>query len=224
MNRHPMGRKKSLDQRDRSYKLRGIIHLGDPVRTLPWHDEPSLDQSNTGVPGRDGEGSCTGFAAAHFLSSAPHMHVLTGTQALRLYDAARDNDEWPGTDYDGSSVRGVMKAMLGLALIKTGYLWAWHAETVRDYVPRYGPVVTGTNWYTGMLETDSEGFVHVTGNDEGGHCWVILGYSATRSAFRLKNSWGTAWGQHGRAWIHYDEYAHLLENDGGEAASAVEVV
>lgn len=224
MTTYAFGRRKALDRRDQGYKLRGIIQMGAPIRTAPWHAEPSLDQSNTGIPARDGEGSCTGFGAAHFLAAAPHMHVVTPQTALQLYDFARRNDEWPGEAYDGSSVRGVLKGMLAAGCIKGGYLWAWHAETVRDYVQRYGPVITGTDWYAGMLEPDVHGMLTPTGPNEGGHCWLILGYSVTRNAFRMQNSWGLQWGEQGRAWIGYDEYAFLLEQDGGEAASAIEVV
>jgi hypothetical protein len=220
------GRRKSIDPRDKTYPLRSMIQLAptEPLRTRPWNAPPALDQGHTGVPGRDNEGSCTGFGGAHFLAAAPHQHQLSAEFALELYDAARKNDEWPGENYDGSSVRGLMKAMQSLGYIAGGYLWAWDASTVRDYTLRYSPVVTGSDWYAEMMEPDRSGFIRPVGPLEGGHCYVVLGYSADRDAFRIQNSWGVEWGQKGRAWMAFEDYQFLISQDGGEAASAVEVV
>ena len=223
--KNPFGRRKAIDPKDKDYPLRRLINLEDvPIaRERPWNAPPPLDQGNTGIPGRESEGSCTGHAGAHFLAAAPHMHVLNSIFAVELYDGARKNDEWFGEDYDGSSVRGLMKYMMLKGLIKGGYLWAFTAETIRDYVLRYGPVIAGTDWYTDMMETDKAGYIKPTGAMEGGHAYVILGHSPTRNAFRIQNSWSEEWGQGGRAWIQYDYMQFLIEQDGGEAVSAVEI-
>lgn len=39
---------------------------------------------------------------------------------------------------------------------------------------------------------------------QGGHAMTIVGYDDRRQAFRLINSWGKGWGDHGYAWISYD--------------------
>jgi caspase domain-containing protein/papain like protease/uncharacterized protein DUF4384 len=38
----------------------------------------------------------------------------------------------------------------------------------------------------------------------GWHGMAVIGYDDQRQAFRLQNSWGTGWGDHGYAWIGYD--------------------
>jgi hypothetical protein len=38
----------------------------------------------------------------------------------------------------------------------------------------------------------------------GGHEMVFVGYDDRRQAFRLINSWGPGWGDHGYAWLSYD--------------------
>jgi hypothetical protein len=38
----------------------------------------------------------------------------------------------------------------------------------------------------------------------GWHGMAVIGYDDRRQAFRLQNSWGTGWGDHGYAWIGYD--------------------
>lgn len=37
----------------------------------------------------------------------------------------------------------------------------------------------------------------------GGHAMVLVGYSEKRQAFKLLNSWGTNWGDHGFGWVSY---------------------
>jgi C1A family cysteine protease len=46
-----------------------------------------------------------------------------------------------------------------------------------------------------------------------GHAMVLIGYDDARKAFLLQNSWTTAWGDKGRAWISYETFA----SDAGEA-------
>jgi hypothetical protein len=40
--------------------------------------------------------------------------------------------------------------------------------------------------------------------NQGGHAMTIVGYDERRQAFRLINSWGKGWGDHGYGWISYD--------------------
>jgi C1A family cysteine protease len=40
--------------------------------------------------------------------------------------------------------------------------------------------------------------------NQGGHAMTIVGYDEHRQAFRLINSWGKIWGDHGYAWMGYD--------------------
>jgi hypothetical protein len=39
---------------------------------------------------------------------------------------------------------------------------------------------------------------------QGGHAMTIVGYDEHRQAFRLINSWGKGWGDHGYGWVSYD--------------------
>ena len=36
------------------------------------------------------------------------------------------------------------------------------------------------------------------------HAMVLVGYDDDRSAFRVRNSWGTSWGDNGSIWVDYD--------------------
>jgi C1A family cysteine protease len=43
-------------------------------------------------------------------------------------------------------------------------------------------------------------------NTDGGHAQVLIGYDDARQAFRVQNSWGPRWADHGRYWLSYDTF------------------
>jgi C1A family cysteine protease len=56
-------------------------------------------------------------------------------------------------------------------------------------------------------EMSTSGILHRPGaNDNllGGHAVTIVGYDDNKGAFKIRNSWGTSWGQKGYFWIDYD--------------------
>lgn len=44
----------------------------------------------------------------------------------------------------------------------------------------------------------------------GGHAMVLVGYDDAKNAFRVQNSWGTFWGEHGGGWIDYAWFQGLV--------------
>ena len=64
-------------------------------------------------------------------------------------------------------------------------------------------------------------YVHTAPETSNYHAMALVGYDEDRQAFRLINSWGRLWGDHGYAWISYDTFkllageAYVLE--GGSA-------
>jgi hypothetical protein len=56
--------------------------------------------------------SCTGHALAHVVDCLLYREVLTrsprNVSARMLYEMAKRNDEWTGTAYEGSSIRGAI--------------------------------------------------------------------------------------------------------------------
>jgi len=42
-----------------------------------------------------------------------------------------------------------------------------------------------------------------SGSSLGGHCYCVVGYDDTKSAFKFMNSWGTSWASSGFGWIKY---------------------
>jgi len=142
--------------------------------------------------------------------------ALAQAFAFDLYDRARDIDAWPGRDYDGTSADAGAKAMREAGLWD-GWRWARTALDSSTVVSRTGPIVLALDWWTGMLEPDANGMLHMTGQVEGGHCILARGYSIRRAAFLLPNSWGTDWGLQGEAWLPEEILADQLASGRGEA-------
>ena len=165
--------------------------------------------------------ACVGFACAQFIQSAPQMSERPNP--FEIYMLAQKLDEWQGEepDYFGTSVRAGMKAMESLGLIKGGYVWAWDAKTIINYVLTRGTVVVGTPWLSGMTEPDKFGNVSLTGEDNGGHAWLIGGVDTEKGKFLGVNSWGEKWGVGGKFWISIEDLDKLLLK-GGVACSALE--
>jgi hypothetical protein len=105
-----------LDFRDLDYRA--------PLRSLPA-SFPGVDDVARWLPGyvkaglivnQGTEGACTGFGLACVVNYLLWLrHLASGSKApfarvspRMFYEMARRYDEWPGTDYDGSSCRGAL--------------------------------------------------------------------------------------------------------------------
>jgi hypothetical protein len=89
------------DLRDRLYEP--LLSRLRPAFRL---DIPSGFARNQGA-----SNACTGFALAHVVD-ALRLHAESHeppSSAMMLYHMAKLNDEWSGTDYEGSSIRGALK-------------------------------------------------------------------------------------------------------------------
>jgi hypothetical protein len=214
------GRLVAPDQNDKQYPMKKAIRRVPLPTSKMWHSKQAyvLDQGPVGA--------CVGFSWATFLEASPYAHQLSNADGMLYYHLAQQNDEWAGEDYEGSSVRGGAKALKSLGLIEGSYIWAASEEDIWRFVLTRGPVNMGTVWLTGMMDTDSKGYLNLTGGEEGGHAWCIIGASSTRNAYRMQQTWGLGWGDKGsgRAWVRRPDLKTLLEELGGECCSATEVL
>ncbi len=86
------------------------------------------------------------------------------------------------------------------------------ADHMMAALHEHGPLVIGMPWHKEWEDVGSDGIMSpdLQGNHvEGGHCTVIVGYSKAKGAFRLRNSWGTGWGDHGYAWLPMSKAATI---------------
>lgn len=169
---------------------------------------------------------CVAYAGAGWLSDGPVCHMINFS-IPQLYSDCQASDQWPGSNYDGTSVLGLMKVLKKRGLVSE-YRWAFNLEQARAHVLTTGPMVVGTTWTSDMNYPDANGFIRIGGRNLGGHAYRIIGCNDTKrcpdgslGAFRAKNNWSKAWGDQGRFWISYNDFANLLM-DGGEAATATE--
>ncbi|MEO5968470.1 MAG: C1 family peptidase [Bdellovibrionia bacterium] len=75
-----------------------------------------------------------------------------------------------------------------------------------------GPLVTTLLVYADFLAYGGGVYKHVTGKGLGGHAVSLVGYSDTTRAWLIRNSWGTEWGEHGFAWISWDDTSGVGAN------------
>lgn len=210
-----LGRIAALDIRDKRFSL--------PTRKMPtsgykyWY---------TGDPWDQGYSSeCVAYSWLKYLFASPVRNIKVAKECRDFYRLCQQNDEWPGENYDGTSVRAGAKVAQQQGYIEE-YYWAFNIEAAVNHVLNTGPMVVGTDWYSKMFNPIN-GYLVIGGGIVGGHAYLIKGVNVskknpdgTKGAFRIFNSWGR-WGQNGCAWLSFDIFRFLLTN--GEACTANEI-
>lgn len=177
-------------------------------RSYTWGIYTQLDQGS--------EGACVGFGWAHELAARPA--IVTGIDnddGRLIYHEAQKIDEWAGEAYDGTSVDAGAKIVKARGFMQE-YRWATTLKDLLVAVGRKGggPVVMGTWWKDTMWDTDDAGFLDTSGDNIGGHCWLVRGVSVTKQEVLCRNSWGTDWGLYGDFRLKWDQLEVLFEEDG----------
>lgn len=205
------------DPRDRAHPMRAFF--SPRAVTLPpykhWPTGPILNQGDTP--------HCVGFAWAQWEMTSPvRIPLATSRDGNALghgiYASCKEIDGYAG---DGTWVRAgasVMKTAGRLA----SYVWATGPNDLRDWVLLKGPVVVGTDWHESMFDPDARGWMRPAGAVVGGHAYLVTGYNANARAYRVTNSWGTGWGDNGKAWILAADLWRLVSQS-GEAVAAPEL-
>jgi hypothetical protein len=191
-----------------------------PYRSYTW--------ANRFVSNQGEEGACVGHGHGGRVVNGPvaadedlDEDRLNGW-CEGLYKEAQQLDEWPGTDYSGSSVLGGAKACKARGYY-TEYRWAFSIEDVLLSIMYLGPVVLGISWLEGMDDPRPSGLVRATGAVRGGHCIrargvrlraQLPGEIGTLAVVRLTNSWGRGYGVNGDVYLPVEDLEALLGLDG----------
>lgn len=215
----------SRDPRNLLYPLRSTLPRRITYRHVHW-GLPSLrlDQGP--------DGACVGYACVNeALASPVRVKVPSYVEACNLaydvYRTAQAIDEWPGENYEGTSVNAGAQVMRA-----RGYIggWAW-AQTLDDIRAALctparaggGPVVFGSPWYDSMFTPGRGSLLQVDGWNVGGHAYLVVGWHPNRrigsrriETFTILNSWGPEWGRRGMAYIAAEDMERLFSQ--GEAA------
>jgi hypothetical protein len=202
MTEHGLGRLEPTDFKHiEQYPLRmvGTPTLVEKTLKLPHAYRPKYDQGQ--------EGACVGFA----WSWAASILNRTFYDAFWLYYEAQRNDEWPGEEYSGTSIRAG-----GDVLRKQGHRlkhkhdhehetelahgierfeWATSVDQIRMCIATGKPVVLGMDWFTTFdrpVKKKNEYWIGEgnLGQIRGGHAICCYGASDKRQAVKLVNSWG----------------------------------
>lgn len=162
------------------------------------------------------EGACVGMGTAGWASAYTYRNQLAPNHkylAFNIYHEAQRIDEWPGEDYDGTSVRAGLEVGRTEGFPLDGnqqrlwveeYRWATQVSDILDHLAFVGPVVLGMDWYSNFDRPQKHAFGDSQrqnffigegdlGHVRGGHCIICMGYYRNRSGdewVRLQNSWG----------------------------------
>ena len=195
-----------FDNRSRNYPVRALIRPTAKLRSYTWRLNIQLDQGS--------EGACTGFGVSHEAAARPvEVKGITNAVARALYKRAQQIDEWPGESYEGSSVLAAMKAGVEKGWYGE-YRWAFGEADLALAIGYKGPAVLGIPWYEGMNTPDKNGLIKISGKVLGGHCICCIGINIKTGLYRLKQSWGSQFGDDGDCFISRSDMARLLKENG----------
>lgn len=232
-NQDGLGRLPAIDGRDSRFKMQEAV---EQKRDRP--DPESSVALERGWRYWNAEGwwgdqratpHCVAYSWVHLLEDGPvtipetPYRLVDGQPILdttTLYMECQRNDEWEGTNYDGTSVRAGAKVLRANGHIGE-YRWAFDVSTIINGLLLVGPVVLGTDWTMDMFMGDEEGFISPTGEVVGGHAYLLNGVNVEERKVRIKNSWGRRWVNNGHAWMTFDSLEKLLSNY-GEACVALQ--
>jgi len=188
------------------------------------------------------DSSCTGYALANTVDVLRFREVGPDhpepVSARMLYEMAKRNDEWDGTAYEGSSIRGALKGFFrnGVCSERTApdqpgvqgweltYDMAKEAKNIRlgayyrvqpdvsDYhaaINEVGAIYVSAQVHSNW-QSPKNGVIEPGGSPQGGHAFVIVGYD--EKGFWILNSWGARWGRNGVAhWCYSDWAANIMD-------------
>lgn len=209
----------ATDLRDRIYEPALVdlaLSMDPPDATI----SPIRDQGR--------EGACTGFSLASaitLMNKLRHLRLPTPVDvpmvsARMLYEMAKINDEWPGEDYEGSSIRAALKGFYNngvcrddLAPYKSGEKsWRLNRAQAKDArnvglgayyrlrpeiidyhaaLNEVGVIYVSCQIHRGW-QSPKNGEIKLSHLTEGGHAFIIVGYD--QDGFLIQNSWGGGWG------------------------------
>jgi Papain family cysteine protease len=184
------------------------------------------------------EGACTGFSLAACINQLYRIsnHDIQ-VSARMLYEMAKRSDEWPGEDYDGSSLRGAIRGWKNMGVCQEseweyrtsepGDLTVKRAKDARNHtigayyrlkpevthfhaaLNEVGVIAVSANVHKGW-NNPHDGIIEYHDKNDGGHAFAIVGYND--SGFWIQNSWGNSWGRNGLAlWSYEDWNKNILD-------------
>lgn len=191
-------------------------------KDAPYPTARSEHASHNAVWDQGELGCCTMMAAAGMMITDPfHKRYRRFTVAgiRKLYSQETRLDEawfpgvWPPED-TGSTGLFSMKTLQAKGLI-TGYEHAFSLRAVLATLV-HRPVSIGTWWYDSMSEPGRDGLMTISPGAQqvGGHQWLAVGQDPETRRIKMRQSWGSGWGDRGYGYLSWDDLGRLLDEDG----------
>jgi C1A family cysteine protease len=220
------------------HDTRDIAFTAGPVKLPKRIDNRAMA---TPIRNQGAEGSCVGFSVAKTVEVA-FKKQSAGRPDLSerwAYEYAKRYDEWPGNNYEGSSVRGGLKGANKVGICTENF-WPYkpnkrgkprpnaaeNAEkhkvikytritginNIKAAIHRNGVVASAAMVHEGWFRLRHNGVIPLKPKFDmlGGHAFVLVGYGGV--GFWVANSWGTRWGKRGFGVLTYkDARLHLVD-------------
>ncbi len=210
-----LGQYPSVDMRDGLYLMRPKLKQVDalPAYRL-WDHGIILDQGY--------EGSCVGHGWVAWENCRPtgYAEQQDHSYAVAWYERAQELDEWPGTAYDGTSVRAGAKVAQERGFLDS-YVWATSLDEIDAWLLTQGPIVIGSKWFRSMDNPSYDGFLTVDQGSglRGGHCTLLYGKGKAGN-YNFQNSWGYGYADSGCFRMTPDNLQRLIASGGFSACSS----
>ena len=206
-----LGRQLVHDERSRSFAARLAVDRSQWRDKLIRIYDPSVNPDQC-------HGECTGCAKSmefNAIGNRIKSVVLDMDDAHNIYGKATTLDPfkgtWPPKD-TGSSGLASCKAAQQLGL-GGEYRWLFGgADEVVQTIMEGHVVNVGTWWYEHMFYPDRNGVIQTTGENVGGHQYIVRGYDKANDRVMIR-CW---WGKFRDAWLPRALLNELLM-DGGDA-------
>jgi len=209
-----------------------IEDFGRQVKRLNEVDWRNNENKNyvTSIKNQKNCGSCVGFGVTATLESMvllEHGKECDLSESELFFcggkdDASCSNGWWPSRaipylvdkglspeecfPYDDNDIACITcQERDNQAIRISKHVEIMNAEDRKVYLSSVGPLIGGMRVFSDFMSYGEGIYSHVTGEEEGGHCIQIVGFSDTEKCCICKNSWGPNWGENGFFRIEYNQ-------------------
>lgn len=201
----------SSDPRDKEFQFSDLLVDRPIIKSKYWWSDGWWGNQRS-TP------QCVAYSWVHLLEDGPVIQNGIPNREIpivapaQFYAACKEVDGLK-KGLDGTTMHAGAKIAKQYGLI-TEYRWANTIEEIVDALLIFGPVIAATYWYSEMNHANKTKQIIKSGKNLGGHAYILNGVDTDAKTFRLKNSYGKAWGDNGYATVSFKTFEALLKEGG----------